>query len=136
METVRVGIMTALLPFIDGNNSRFPPLRRDNSNFPTSAEAHILDFEILSALLVYEKVAFAVHQRFSCGHQDRPAMAPCGTETAVAPTIMTTSPEAAAGVSPGLMCRSPGRTRPSAPSTSLTPIKCMNDPLANIAGRS
>src|SRR5207244_3986774 len=46
----------------------------------------------------------------------------------VAPIMMITSPAAASGVRPGRMRRSPGRIRPSAPSTSATPRNLKNQP--------
>src|SRR5258705_531395 len=48
--------------------------------------------------------------------------------TIVAPIMMITSPAAASGIRPGRMRRSPGRTRPSAPSTSATPMNLKNQP--------
>src|SRR5438445_12268649 len=42
--------------------------------------------------------------------------------------MMITSAAEASGVRPGRMRRSPGRTRPSAPSTSATPRNLKNQP--------
>ena len=52
--------------------------------------------------------------------------------SAVAPIMMTTSPAGASGVSQGLMRSSPGSSRPSAPSTSTTPMKRTNHPGSGI----
>ena len=48
--------------------------------------------------------------------------------TTVAPSMMTTRPAAASGVSPVRMRSSPGRIRPSPPRISATPMKCRNQP--------
>ena len=61
---------------------------------------------------------------------------PWGSVSTVAPIMMITNPAAARGVRPGLIRRSPGRMRPSAPSTSQTPMKWMNQGAARAAGIS
>ena len=55
---ILAGIKTAFLPFIDGNNSPVPPLRRDSLELPMSAEPVVFDFEILSAILVNQAAVF------------------------------------------------------------------------------